>query len=162
MGDAIVADVKLTLAALLEAVPESKREAPEPLGEPGPVPESDPINPSTAHRALAEVFPDDGIVVLDTSGSMKDEVGTTGLSRLDVAKQAVLASLPFFADEAAVGLWTFSRAESGADWVQVVPMGRLDRRLGAGTAREAEAMAVGWRPWRGYALLHLWTAAVFV
>jgi benzoylformate decarboxylase len=69
MGDAIVADVKLTLAALLEAVPESEREAPEPLGEPGPMPESDPINPSTAHRALAEVFPEDGIVVLESPSS---------------------------------------------------------------------------------------------
>ena len=82
------------------------------------------------------------LVVLDTSGSMKDEVGTTGLSRLDVAKQSVLASLPFFADEASVGLWTFSRAEGGADWVQVVPLGRLDRPVGRGTARDTIAAAV--------------------
>ncbi len=38
----------------------------------------------------------------------------------------------------------------------------LRRALGVATAREAEARAAGWRPWRGYALLHLWTAAVFV
>jgi len=69
MGDAIIADPKLALAALLEAVPESERDAPEPLGEPGPVEESDPINPSTAHRALAEVFPEDGIVVLESPSS---------------------------------------------------------------------------------------------
>jgi benzoylformate decarboxylase len=69
MGDAIVADVKLTLAALLEQVPESDRDVPEPLGEPGEVPASDPINPSTAHRALAEVFPDDGIIVLESPSS---------------------------------------------------------------------------------------------
>jgi Ca-activated chloride channel family protein len=82
------------------------------------------------------------LVVLDTSGSMKELVGTTGQTRLDVAKDAVLASLPFFADEASVGLWTFSRAESGKDWVEVVPLGRLDRPLGGATARDTIAAAV--------------------
>lgn len=82
------------------------------------------------------------LVVLDTSGSMKEEVGTTGQSRLDVAKSAVLSSLPFFADEASVGLWTFSRAARGRDWVEVVPLGRLDRKVGAGTARDGIATAV--------------------
>ena len=82
------------------------------------------------------------LVVLDTSGSMKEEVGTTGKSRMAVAKEAVLASLPFFADEASVGLWTFSRAAKGTDWTAVVPLGRLDRRVGAGTARDTIAAAV--------------------
>lgn len=82
------------------------------------------------------------LVVLDTSGSMKEEVGASGRSRLDVAKQAVLDSLPFFADEASVGLWTFSRATSGTDWRQVVPLGRLDRRVGPTTARDTIATAV--------------------
>ncbi len=82
------------------------------------------------------------LVVLDVSGSMKEEVGTSGRSRLDVAKEAVLASLPFFADEASVGLWTFSRAARGPDWSEVVPLGRLDRRLGGGTARDRIATAV--------------------
>jgi benzoylformate decarboxylase len=66
MGDAIVADVKLTLGALLEAVPESDRPAPEALPEPGEVPDENPMNPSTAVRTLGEVFPDDGIVVLES------------------------------------------------------------------------------------------------
>lgn len=82
------------------------------------------------------------LVVLDTSGSMKEEVGTTGRTRLDVAKSAILSSLPFFADEASVGLWTFSRADRGRDWVEVVPLGRLDRRIGAATARDGIATAV--------------------
>ena len=82
------------------------------------------------------------LVVLDTSGSMKEEVGSTGKSRMDVAKEAVLASLPFFADEASVGLWTFSRAATGPDHQQVVPLGRLDRRVGAGTARDTIAASV--------------------
>ena len=82
------------------------------------------------------------LVVLDTSGSMKEEAGTTGKSRLQVAKDAVLASLPFFSDQARVGLWTFSRAARGNDYRAVVPLGRLDRRYGAGTARDNIATAV--------------------
>ncbi len=69
MGDAIVADVKLTLAALLEAVPESSRPAPEPNQGPGEIPPSDPLNPSTVHTALGEVLPEDGIVVLESPTS---------------------------------------------------------------------------------------------
>ena len=55
MGDAIVADVGLTLAALLEAVPESSRPAPEPNPGPQEIPAEDPLNSSTVHTALAEV-----------------------------------------------------------------------------------------------------------
>jgi benzoylformate decarboxylase len=69
MGDAIVADVKLTVEALVEAVPESDREAPEPLGEPQAPPESDPLSPSTVHAALGQALPDDGIVVLESPSS---------------------------------------------------------------------------------------------
>jgi benzoylformate decarboxylase len=69
MGDAIVADVKLTLEALLEIVPESSRPAPEPNPGPQEIPAEDPLNSSTVHSALAEVFPEDGIVVLESPSS---------------------------------------------------------------------------------------------
>jgi benzoylformate decarboxylase len=69
MGDAIVADVKLTLEALLESVPESTRPAPEPNPGPSEIPAEDPLNSSTVHSALAEVFPEDGIVVLESPSS---------------------------------------------------------------------------------------------
>jgi benzoylformate decarboxylase len=69
MGYAIVADVKLTLEALLEAVPESSRPAPEPNPGPTEIPAEDPLNASTVHSALAEVFPEDGIVVLESPAS---------------------------------------------------------------------------------------------
>ncbi len=69
MGDAIVADVKLTLEALLEAVPESSRPAPEPNQPPQEIPPSDPLNVSTVHTALAEVLPDDAIIVLESPSS---------------------------------------------------------------------------------------------
>jgi benzoylformate decarboxylase len=66
MGDAIVADVALTLAALAERVPESERPAPPTRPAPEEVERSDPMSPSTAVRTLAQVFPPDGIVVLES------------------------------------------------------------------------------------------------
>jgi benzoylformate decarboxylase len=66
MGNALVADPALTLAALADAVGASERQAPEALPAPEPAPSSDPMSPSTAVRALAEVFPRDGIVVLES------------------------------------------------------------------------------------------------
>jgi len=69
MGDAIVADVGLTLAALVEAVPESSRQPPPPNEGPQEIPATDPLNSSTVHSALAEVFPEDGIVVLESPSS---------------------------------------------------------------------------------------------
>jgi benzoylformate decarboxylase len=69
MGDAIVADPRLALEALLAEVPESDRPVPEPLGAPEAPPEGDPLSPSTVHAVLGEVFPDDGIVVLESPSS---------------------------------------------------------------------------------------------
>jgi benzoylformate decarboxylase len=68
MGDAIVADVALTLAALVDALgsADSHRDAPPVRPEPEAVEDSDPMSPSTAVRALASVFPEDGIVVLES------------------------------------------------------------------------------------------------
>jgi benzoylformate decarboxylase len=66
MGDAIVADPALTLAALADAAGTSSRQAPQPRTDPEPAPSSDPMSPSTAVRALAEVFPRDGVVVLES------------------------------------------------------------------------------------------------
>jgi benzoylformate decarboxylase len=65
MGDAVVADVRATLEALLEAVGESGREAQEALPAPPPPEESDPISASAAVQALADVWPEDGIAVVE-------------------------------------------------------------------------------------------------
>jgi benzoylformate decarboxylase len=69
MGDAILADSRLALEALLAEAPESDRPAPEPLGAPEAPPESDPLSPSTVHATLAGLLPDDGIVVLESPSS---------------------------------------------------------------------------------------------
>src|SRR3954463_6387903 len=66
MGDAIVADVRLTLEALLAELGEVDRDAPAARPEPGPPPEGDPMPPGAAMAVLDEVFPDDGIIVLES------------------------------------------------------------------------------------------------
>jgi benzoylformate decarboxylase len=69
MGDALVADVKLTLEALLAQVSESERQPPEALPPPEAPPEADPLSPSTVMNAVAEVFPDEGIAVVEAPTS---------------------------------------------------------------------------------------------
>jgi benzoylformate decarboxylase len=69
MGSAIVADVALTLEALLAAVSEGDRAEPDPLGDPEAGEESDPLSPTMVHNTLAQVFPEDGIVVLESPSS---------------------------------------------------------------------------------------------
>jgi benzoylformate decarboxylase len=58
--------VALTLAALVEEVGESDREPPPARPDPEPPPESDPMSPSAAVAELAEVFPEDGIAVVES------------------------------------------------------------------------------------------------
>jgi benzoylformate decarboxylase len=70
MGDAIVADVALTLRALADELSEdSDRAAPAPR-DPAPPPEQgDPLPPGAVHATLASLFPKDGIVVLESPSS---------------------------------------------------------------------------------------------
>jgi benzoylformate decarboxylase len=65
LGDAVVADVRLTLEALLGAVGESGREAPEAPWPPPDPEDTDPIQASAAVQALADVWPEDGIAVVE-------------------------------------------------------------------------------------------------
>ena len=69
MGEAIVADVALTLRALLAEVGEADRAEPTPLPDPVPGEETDPLTPTMVHNTLAAAFPEDGIVVLESPSS---------------------------------------------------------------------------------------------
>ena len=69
MGDVILADVGLALRALLAEVGEANRAEPTPLPEPSAGDETDPLTPTMVHNTLAQVFPDDGIVVLESPSS---------------------------------------------------------------------------------------------
>jgi benzoylformate decarboxylase len=85
MGEAIVADVALTLRALVQALAEraggglsdsdpsehepSDREPPPPRFELEPPPPGDTLSGGEVHTLLAELFPDDGIIVLESPSS---------------------------------------------------------------------------------------------
>lgn len=99
---------------------------------------------ATALQALAAALAD-GVVLVP------------GADRATV--RAALLALP------GIGPWT-------ADYVALRCLGDPDafpaddlvlkRALGVTTARATLAASEPWRPWRGYALMHLWTAQVFV
>jgi len=70
MGDAIVADVKLTLTALLDELGEKTgRDAPPEWPKPSRLEETDPLNSSVVQSILAEQLPDNGIIVLESPSS---------------------------------------------------------------------------------------------
>ena len=79
------------------------------------------------------------LVVLDVSGSMNEKVpGAGNATRLDLAKQAILDSLPLFSDRTSVGMWTFSRSTTGGrDYAQVLALGKLSRTVGGISARQS-------------------------
>ena len=69
MGQAIVADVALTLQALLDAAGDTGRSGPEARPPAEEAEASDPMSASHAMAALGEALPDDGIVVLESPAS---------------------------------------------------------------------------------------------
>src|SRR5439155_5536455 len=75
MGDAIVADVRLTLEALVQAAGDSDREPPTGGGGPDlsalagqreDAGDGAPMGAGDAAQALADVFPEDGIAVVES------------------------------------------------------------------------------------------------
>jgi benzoylformate decarboxylase len=69
MGEAILADPALALEVLGFKVEESDRDAPDPPWPAGDPEESDPISSSVAAAVLADLWPDDGILVLESPSS---------------------------------------------------------------------------------------------
>jgi benzoylformate decarboxylase len=69
MGRAIVGDVALALAQLVQLLGPSSRQAPQPRPLPGEPAESDPLSGSAAMAALADVWPEDAIAVVETPSS---------------------------------------------------------------------------------------------
>jgi benzoylformate decarboxylase len=69
MGDAILGDVALALAGLLELLEESERPTPPPRAAPGEPAEAAPLSGSAAMAALRDVWPEGGIAVVETPSS---------------------------------------------------------------------------------------------
>ena len=69
VGDAIVADVGVTLRALLAEVGEVHRSAPAAVAGPSPADESTPLSPARVFDTLKRVLPHDSIIVLESPSS---------------------------------------------------------------------------------------------
>ncbi|MCW3025971.1 MAG: hypothetical protein JWM29_1403 [Solirubrobacterales bacterium] len=69
MGRAIVGDVALALDRLFELLGPSERPAPQARPLPGEPVQAEPMSGSTAMAALADVWPQDGIAVVETPSS---------------------------------------------------------------------------------------------
>jgi benzoylformate decarboxylase len=69
MGDVILADAGLAIRALLAEVGEANRSEPDPLPDPSAGEETDPLTPTMVHNTLGQVFPADGIIVLESPSS---------------------------------------------------------------------------------------------
>ena len=55
------------------------------------------------------------LLVLDVSGSMGEAVGSSGSTKLELAKKAALSAISQFAPDDEVGLWTFSTGKTLQD-----------------------------------------------
>jgi len=91
--------------------------------------------------ALAQAF-ESGALTLDPGSSLE----------ADIEK---LATLP------GVGQWTAHYiAMRASRWPDAFPTGDIGVRnnLGGVSAKQADAMSQAWRPWRSYAVMHIWNS----
>jgi len=69
VGDALVADVRLTLEALLAELGETERSGPPPTGPTEPAEVGDELTGANVHDVLSSLMPDDGIAVVESPSS---------------------------------------------------------------------------------------------
>jgi len=76
------------------------------------------------------------LAVYDVSGSMADTVPGTGVTKMDLVKQAAVSSLRLFTSESDIGVWEFATNLDGPrDWRQRVPIGPISGRMPGGRTR---------------------------
>lgn len=131
----------------------------------------DPI--STPFAAIGRIFPSAQRVaaasvediaslgiVRQRTGAILALANAIATGRLDLGPTAdVAATLAQLEALPGIGRWTAQYiALRALGWPDAWPSGdvALIKSLGVTTAREADALAEAWRPWRGYATLHLW------
>jgi Ca-activated chloride channel homolog len=89
----------------------------------------------TLESWTAVTRPTNILLVIDTSGSMGEQVAGLGKSTLDLTKAAATDALKLFDQSARVGLWAFSTATAGQDFRALVPVGPLNDPMPSGTDR---------------------------
>jgi Ca-activated chloride channel homolog len=76
-------------------------------------------------RWVSARAPNQFLMVIDVSGSMRDDSGDRR-SKITVAAEAAAAAVTLMPDSWSVGLWTFSvRPSPQNDWSQLVPLGAV-------------------------------------
>jgi 3-methyladenine DNA glycosylase/8-oxoguanine DNA glycosylase len=135
------------------------------LGE--PVPDSG-LRAFPAPAAVAEA-PDELLRAVGLTGARTDALRALARALADGLALTPGADRPVVRDALlalpGIGPWT-------ADYITLRALGDPDafvpddlvlkKALGVSTAGEASALAAAWSPWRGYAALHLWTAAAYL
>lgn len=79
------------------------------------------------------------LLLIDTSGSMNDEIPGTGDTKLERLKRTRRELFAEFTGSDRVGLWKFSDAEDlggDKDYRKLVPLGPYDEKLAGGTRRK--------------------------
>lgn len=74
------------------------------------------------------------LLVLDVSGSMGEQVGSAGMSKLELAKKAAVSALDDFSDTDRVGLWAFTtelptKSKTYMELAPVAPIGQQRDKL---------------------------------
>ena len=92
---------------------------------------------TTLRRWSVLTVPSRILGVFDVSGSMDEVAG--GRTRVSLASEASAASMGMFADHSQVGMWAFSVGLGGPDrdYRELVPIRRLDARVGGESQRQA-------------------------
>jgi len=103
------------------------------------------------------------LAVIDVSGSMTDRTAN-GQTKIQIVAGAVQAAQGFFPVSGVIGLWAFSTNQTPTtDWVQLVPLGPLNAKVGNVTRRQAILAAAASMPRRvrGNTALYDTTLAAF-
>jgi len=135
----------------------------EAFGEPivTPFPELDRLSPEPGRIARASV---DDIARLGVPGARARSIialaqAQKGFSLESGSRHNPDATIARLAELPGIGQWTAHYiAMRATRWPDAFPKEDIAVRknLGGVTAREAEKMSEAWRPWRSYAVLHLW------
>ncbi|MFC7755648.1 VWA domain-containing protein [Tsukamurella soli] len=100
------------------------------------LPEPDKSKLAEGERLLAAVaVPLKTLVVMDTSGSMAEQSGST--TRIGMAVAGFDRVVSQISDADAIGLWSFSSSTRGAPWNALVPVAPLAAKRGSVTQRTA-------------------------
>jgi len=84
------------------------------------------------------------LLVLDVSGSMGEQVGSEGASKLDLAKRAAASAVDLLAADDQVSLWVFSTEQDGTKpYRELVPFGPAGERTAALKAQIADLVPRG-------------------